>query len=33
VELSFMIGCLHPVTKAARSPRFRIFVPKGDLTR
>src|SRR6516164_2663961 len=25
VELSFMIGCLHPVTKAARSPSFRKF--------
>ena len=25
VELSFMIGGLHPVTKAARSPSFRKF--------
>ena len=25
VELSFMIGCLHLVTKAARSPSFRKF--------
>jgi hypothetical protein len=32
VELAFMIGCLHPVTKATRSPSFRNFVPKRDLT-
>jgi hypothetical protein len=25
LELSFMIGYLHPVTKAARSPSFRKF--------
>jgi hypothetical protein len=25
VELSFMIGGLHPVTKATRSPSFRKF--------
>ena len=25
VELSFMIGCLHPVTKATGSPSFRKF--------
>ena len=28
VDLSFMIGCLLLVTKAARSPSFRNFVPK-----
>src|SRR5262249_15185135 len=27
-DLSFMIGCLLLVTKAARSPSFRNFVPK-----
>jgi hypothetical protein len=29
VELLFMIGGLHLVTKTAGSPSFRIFVPKG----
>jgi hypothetical protein len=33
VELLFMIGGLHPVTKAGRSPSFRNFVPKHALTR
>jgi hypothetical protein len=33
VELLFMIGGLHLVTKAARSWSFRNFVPKRDLTR
>jgi len=33
VELLFMIGGLHPVTKATRFQSFRNFVPKCDLTR
>jgi hypothetical protein len=33
VELLFMIGGLHTVTKAARSQSFRNFVPERDLTR
>jgi hypothetical protein len=28
VELLFVIGCVHPVTKAAGSPSFRNLVPK-----
>src|SRR5438105_2850910 len=31
VELLFMIGCLHPVTKATRSPSFRIFVHSSQI--
>jgi hypothetical protein len=33
VELLFMIAGPQPVTKAVRSPSFRNFVPKRDLTR
>jgi len=33
VELLFMIGCLQPVTKAARFQSFRNFVPKRDFIR
>jgi hypothetical protein len=33
VELLFMIGGLHPVTKATGAPSFRNFVPKRDFTR
>ena len=33
VELLFMIGGLHLVTKAARSPSFRNFVPEHALIR
>jgi hypothetical protein len=32
VELLFMIGSLHPVTKATGAPSFRNFAPKCDFT-
>jgi hypothetical protein len=32
LELLFMIGGVHPVTKAIRFQSFRNFVPNGDLT-
>ncbi len=32
LELLFMVGGLQPVTRAVRSPSFRNFVPKRDLT-
>jgi hypothetical protein len=32
VELLFIVGGLHPVTKAAWSLSFRNFVPKREFT-